>query len=171
MVDTILKRRRNGFFIECGAAQGEAFSNSLFFEKSRNWTGLLIEANPTYFESVRQKRRRANLINGCLSPVPKATVLNFTVAKMMGGLTNLMENSHLGVITHKKKISGHTEVPCLPLYSILKALRVSHVDFFSLDVEGPELEILQTIPFDKITFDVLTVEFGVQGCGKCTEKN
>lgn len=168
IVDKLLHERRNGFFIECGAATGETFSNSLFFEKTRNWTGLLIEANPSSFDAVRRKRR-VKLINGCLSPIPRATVLNFTVANMMGGLTDNIEKSHLGVIVDKKRISGQVQVPCLPLYSILKALNVDHVDYFSLDVEGPEIEILQTIPFDKITFDVLTVEFGVQRCAKCTD--
>ena len=45
VVDKILKRKRNGFFIECGAFDGEDFSNSLFFELHRNWTGLLIEVH------------------------------------------------------------------------------------------------------------------------------
>jgi len=45
-VDKLLSGRRDGFFVECGAADGESFSNSLFFELERNWTGLLIEANP-----------------------------------------------------------------------------------------------------------------------------
>ena len=46
------------------------------------------------------------------------------------------------------------EIQCLPLYSILLALDVTTVDFFSLDIEGSELEILKTIPFDKVTFKV-----------------
>jgi len=46
-VDKLLSGRRRGFFVECGAADGEVFSNSLFFELERNWTGLLIEANPS----------------------------------------------------------------------------------------------------------------------------
>ena len=31
--------KRNGFFIESGAYDGEAISNSLFFELERNFTG------------------------------------------------------------------------------------------------------------------------------------
>ena len=36
---------------------------------------------------------------------------------------------------------------------------VPHVDFFSLDVEGSELEVLLTINFTKVTIDVMMVEF------------
>ena len=35
--------KRNGFFIECGGYDGEALSNSLFFELERNFTGKLIK--------------------------------------------------------------------------------------------------------------------------------
>ena len=34
-----------------------------------------------------------------------------------------------------------------------------HIDYFSLDVEGLELDVLQTIPFDKVDISVFTVEY------------
>ena len=49
-------------------------------------------------------------------------------------------------------------VPCFPLESFLLALNRTKVDFFSLDVEGLELKMLETIPFDQIDISVLTVE-------------
>jgi FkbM family methyltransferase len=45
---------------------------------------------------------------------------------------------------------GLISVQCFPLYSILLALNRTTVDFFSLDVEGFELEVLRTIPWDKV---------------------
>ncbi len=39
---------------------------------------------------------------------------------------------------------------CFPFHSILLAVGNPTVDFFSLDVEGAELPILRTIPFDKV---------------------
>ena len=39
------------------------------------------------------------------------------------------------------------------------ALNRTTIDFFSLDVEGDELKILKTIPFDKINIKMLTVEY------------
>ena len=40
------------------------------------------------------------------------------------------------------------DVPCLPIFTLLAALDFPTVDFFSLDVEGAELGILQTIPWE-----------------------
>ena len=42
------------------------------------------------------------------------------------------------------------DVPCLPIFTLLAALDFPTVDFFSLDVEGAELGILQTIPWDQV---------------------
>ena len=50
-------------------------------------------------------------------------------------------------------------VPCFPLESMLLALNRTHVDYFSLDVEGYELEILKTIPFDRVDITSLSVEY------------
>ena len=39
---------------------------------------------------------------------------------------------------------------CLPLYSILLALDNPTVHHFSLDIEGAELPVLKTVPWDKV---------------------
>ena len=59
-----------------------------------------------------------------------------------------------------------TTVQCFPLFTYLLALNRTHIDYLSLDVEGLELEVLQTIPFDQVTISVLTVEFKHGATGK-----
>ena len=73
------------------------------------------------------------------------------------------DHSHLKWLKQQPDFNKKTNITtqCFTLYSILLALGHTHVDYFSLDVEGPELDILQTIPFDKITIDVLSVEYKV----------
>lgn len=61
--------KTGGFFVECGAADGEAFSNTLFLEGHLNWTGLLIEPDPESFNTLTNKvNRKSWKINACLSP-------------------------------------------------------------------------------------------------------
>ena len=50
------------------------------------------------------------------------------------------------------------------------AVRQKEVDYFSLDVEGPELEILQTIPFDEVRIEVISVEYRVLGLNRRDSK-
>lgn len=50
------------------------------------------------------------------------------------------------------------EVQCLPLRDILAEYNIRHIDFFSLDVEGGELMVLQSIDWSKVTVNVILVE-------------
>lgn len=47
---------------------------------------------------------------------------------------------------------------CIPTKTLLQAIDVYHVDFFSLDVENVELDVLQNFPFDQIIVDVWAIE-------------
>ena len=49
IIDNFFQQKREGFFVEAGAWDGEYLSNTKFFEKERNWTGLLIEPNKEAF--------------------------------------------------------------------------------------------------------------------------
>jgi Methyltransferase FkbM domain len=42
------------------------------------------------------------------------------------------------------------EVHCLPFYYIYKAIGRTEIDLFIIDVEGHEMEIMHTIPWDKV---------------------
>ena len=53
--------------MECGALDGETGSNTLYFEKQRKWSGLLIEADPDNFRALTSKHRKSFSINACLS--------------------------------------------------------------------------------------------------------
>ena len=52
----------------------------------------------------------------------------------------------------------YSSAQCFPTESILRALNVTHVDFFSLDIEMVEEPMLETFPFDDITVDVWAIE-------------
>jgi FkbM family methyltransferase len=158
-VDEILGRKRNGFFIECGAANGEMLSNSLFFEKSRNWTGVLVEPDVEYFSQLVKKHRHSYLVQACLSPTKNAVMIPFRKGGLIGALANYMSPQHAKRMDHELGKSNETVlVQCFPIYSILKAIGVTHVDFFSLDIEGAEPDVLRTLPLDKITVDVFCIE-------------
>ena len=60
------------------------------------------------------------------------------------------------VVKTGTKLQGDkfTNVICFPLYGVLKALNVTKVDYFSLDVEGNEMDVLRTIPFDDVEITV-----------------
>ena len=46
------------------------------------------------------------------------------------------------------------EALCFPLFDILKAVGNPVVDYFSLDIEGVELDVLKTIPWKDVNIMV-----------------
>ena len=56
----------------------------------------------------------------------------------------------------------YSSAQCFPAEIILKSLNISHVDFFSLDVEKVEEKVLEHFPFDHITVDVWAIEHWAQ---------
>jgi hypothetical protein len=83
----------------------------------------------------------------------------FRIGGVIVELSNYMSNTHdrrLDTEMGPEKIT--VNIQCFPMFSILKAIGVTHVDFFSLDIEGAEPEVLQTLPMDQMTVDVFCIE-------------
>jgi hypothetical protein len=93
-VDDLLRHKRGGFHVEVGAADGETMSNTLFFERERNWSGLLIEANPVFYDSMLKRNRHAYSIHACLSPNNRTQAMAFNPAGFIGGLAEMMDDAH-----------------------------------------------------------------------------
>lgn len=55
-VATMLKEKRNGFFIEVGTAMPIENNNTFIFEYFYGWQGILFEFSPVYEYSIRQCR-------------------------------------------------------------------------------------------------------------------
>ena len=153
-VDKLLKQRRNGFFVECGAFGGEKLSDTLFFELERNWTGLLIEAHPEYYRKILRKNRHALALRACLSSSRHPGMVQFKLAGWGSGVSADNRNAYA-----IKKSTPETDVQCFTLNSIMAAFGVRHIDFMVLDVEGSELPILETIDFTRLSIDVFSIEY------------
>jgi len=161
-ISGLLMDMKKGFFIECGAADGESFSNSLLFEMRHQWTGLLIEANPYSFSQLMTKNRKAYSINACLSPTPYPQQIQFDAMEntLLSGLKvdgkSVRDNWKSD---HNRKVKDSVTAQCFPFYSILLAIGNPTVHYFSLDVEGVEVDVLKTIPWDKVDIKVLSIEY------------
>lgn len=161
-VDNLLRQRRDGFYVECGAKNGETHANSLFFEKERGWDGLLIEANPWSYRDLMRKRRNAYSINACLNPTNQAKVLTFKPYGLVGGLETKMDKKQIEAIHKHPDYYRDIDVQCYPFYSMMLALGPTYVDYLALDIHGAEHEVLKTIPFDRMTIDVISIEYRVE---------
>lgn len=148
-VHSILGNKKNGYFIELGAADGTEYSNSLFFEKTLGWNGLCIEPNPIYQNDLK-KSRNCTLSFDCISDEDNKSV-KFTMCDLASGIQDTA-----GPFTKGNNIIYKTTKKLDTLLNELNAPLV--IDYLSLDVEGHEYEIIKNFDFIKYRFNCITVE-------------
>lgn len=145
--------KTGGTFVELGALDGVRFSNTKFFEDSLGWSGLLIEASPGSFAALQQNRpnpKNSILAEG-VCPDGQGT-MPFLVDgdPAVSGNPDTMSDSFQAQWHHGDQLQ--IDVPCRSLNTQLNEFLLragaDHIDFFSLDVEGGELAVLQTFTFD-----------------------
>jgi FkbM family methyltransferase len=150
--------KKNGFFIEIGAFDGMTLSNTLWLERHHNWTGLLIEANPDLCDAIDKRKRRAWRLCACISTESSTT---FIKGGTLGSAIDSVDKDHLKLLNLALKVT----VPCFKLDTVLDTIQQTHIDYFSLDVEGAELFILNSMKNElksgKIIVDVWTIEYRV----------
>lgn len=168
-LDLKLKKYLNfsdGFFIELGAHDGITQSNTFYYEKKYNWKGILIEPVPKLFNYCKKYRSNKNLYfcNACVS-------FDFNKDKVKLIYSNLMTTAvDLTSDDYRKKHLADPELNFFErnnyfyanartLNSILKESKAPNIiDFFSLDVEGAEFDVLNGIDFSIYNFKYIIIE-------------
>jgi FkbM family methyltransferase len=126
-----------GFFVDVGANDPEAVSQTFFLEK-KGWSGILIEPQSACCERLRQIRTQSHVLQlACGSPEQRGKAL----LRLEGQLSRLTDTSSA---TEKCE-----EVQIMTLDEILDRTPHPQIDFLSIDVEGFELQVLQGFDLQK----------------------
>lgn len=159
----------NGYFVELGANDGVTQSNSLYFEKYRNWRGLLVEPTPQNFLKCRQNRSARNSIYcaACVSFDYDHEFVRLAYSNLMSTPVNLESDiqdprAH-AALGDRFLDSGETvfefgAVARTLNFLLLDAGAPRQIDFLSLDVEGAELEVLKGVDHKAFRFKYILVE-------------
>ncbi|XP_062602989.1 uncharacterized protein LOC134264737 [Saccostrea cucullata] len=151
--------KKGGFFVDIGANDGLYFSNTVWLERQHGWTGLLIEANPGLCKHIDDLKRHAWRLCACISN--KVRRAKFVRAESLGGVEENLDTDHKKQLFNTRKI----DVPCFSMAEVLDRINVHHIDFYSLDVEGAEMVILESMREElssgKMTVDVWSIEYRV----------
>ncbi len=160
-----------GFFIEAGANDGYSQSNTYFLERKRKWSGILVEGIPELFEKAKKQRVRSVVHNCALvsNEFSDSTVLMHyahLMSVVQGSLkTEDEQNKHIkaGVDSQNLEKSYSVTVPARTLESVLDEFsNLPDIDFFSLDVEGYELDVLKGTNLAKYRPKYILVEILVK---------
>jgi FkbM family methyltransferase len=149
----------NGTYVELGALDGVLFSNTYVFNKALGWKGVLLELSPSNFESLRTNRREEIAVINAAVCAQSGTV-HCVEAGAVGGVWEFaaadFRNHFWGAST---TIENSKPINCVPLRDVFHSISEHfYADFLSLDVEGAELDVLESIDFDKTAFGIILIE-------------
>lgn len=174
--DQILLEHFNGLcggtYLEMGALDGVKYSNSFVFNAAFDWKGVLVELTKKSFQKLQKNRKNElALVNAGICKEAQMIHLVDTGFGAVSGIWEFASES----FREKwwSSIKSPDELPtieCRPLQDILDEVVASDAgtntdhtatfffDFFSLDVEGAELAVLESIDWNRTEFGMLFLE-------------
>jgi FkbM family methyltransferase len=133
IIQKFFPQQREGIYFEAGAMDGHLYSNTIQLSQ-RGFTGFLVEPNPHEFKKLEKNRPKDRLYHCSIGPVGK----DHLALNLMASMSSTSMGQGMGGYT-----TNVVEVDRRPLTDILG--NVEKIDFFSLDVEGAELSVLNTM--------------------------
>jgi FkbM family methyltransferase len=160
----IFKGFKDGTFMDIGAHDGIDLNNTLFFETTHNWKGINVEPLKPVYDRLVTNRPNCININCAVSDCDGTAefVYNDGYTEMLSGLKSEYDNRHLDRINGEIKLMGGESKTILittkRIETICEEHNIKHINYLSIDVEGGEMKVLQSINFDKIYIDVIGFE-------------
>jgi len=153
-----LLKKKNGTFLDIGAANGIELSNTKHFEEE-GWTGFCIEPNKAIYPEL-EKNRKCECFNVALGEEgSRDFILVSGEPYMLSGFADCVDIDRIKLECERDGGDyNRIQVPAVPLENLCEKTNIWHFDYCSLDTEGSELEILKSINWKRINIDYISVE-------------
>jgi hypothetical protein len=155
VVLSYLQFKRNGFFVEFGAADGIKLSNTYLLESQFSWTGILAEPARIWHRSLGLNRR-CHIDHRCVwNESNKSLVFFERDFKECSGVKLSEKRSGISDFFLSKRYN----VTTIALNDLLEEYSSPKIiDYLSVDTEGSEFEILSSVNFNKYIFRFISCE-------------
>jgi len=151
------KNKKNGSYIDIGAFDPIKYSNTYLFYQ-QGWSGLNVEPNPDVFDRFLDIRNKDINVNCAVSKSNE----NLSYYQFNHGAVNtfVKKNSEVWAAKQGFQIKNILEIKAHPLHELLdKHWTMSRpIDFMSVDVEGMDLEGLESNDWNSYRPELLIVE-------------
>lgn len=145
-------------YLDLGANRPVEGSNTNFFY-TQGARGILVEANPELIPALNRERSEDVIINRCID-TEDGKIIEFIVMTE-DGLSTVDEEEALEVtkINPEIQIKQKVQVESISINSIMEKYFADRpLVICSIDIEGKDLEILQSIDFEKYRPLLLVIE-------------
>ena len=146
------------YYFEAGAVDGVLYSNTKFYEEELKWTGILVEPNPFMFVNLTLNRPGNRLMCAIISD--QKDTLEFNVCANVPAVCSVEMTKPEKFDNEYYRHSQMLKVKSIPvtLDTILENSGVPRVDLMVLDLEGHELQALNSFSF-KVPVVMFMIEF------------
>lgn len=149
ILKNIFQNKKEGVFVDVGANHPTNCSNTFLLEQN-GWTGIAIEPQQNLRDLWPAARKTP-----CLKFVigPENKIINFIEGNPeehgLSGVEgfNKVKTNHKTISLEQKKLSD-----------ILSENLIDEVDYLSIDVEGYEMNVLESVDFSKVKIKVISIE-------------
>lgn len=152
ILSAIFNEKNDGFYVDVGAHHPSRFSNTkIFYDKG--WSGINIE--PCNIDRFAKKRPRDKNIQAAIGQVRERKTFYIFDDEAL----NTFDSENIE--RYKKsgyKLVEQVEMQLIPLKEIIEENSVKKIDFMSVDVEGLEMEVLNSFDWNSLKPDVLLIE-------------
>ncbi|CAN8068221.1 unnamed protein product [Agarophyton chilense] len=145
-------------YLDVAANHARRWSGTYFLDRCMGWDGVCVEANEKYWGELHNARH-CKVVEKCVSD--KERTVNFSLTDAYGGVVSadgvggVNGTKHQQESKFKGRFRGIKSMKCSTLG---KEVQKKHVHFWSLDVEGHEIEVLRGFDWEKTSVDVIVTE-------------
>ncbi|GAD18338.1 FkbM family methyltransferase [Helicobacter fennelliae] len=154
------------FFVDIGANDGVSLSNTYALDGV--WGGgILIEADSKVFASLQKNRQNPKVSYYNIALFNQDKTIKFLqiqgYAQMLSGILDEYDPRHLERIEHEiAEFGGSYEIIEMQSMRFSTLMRnhphIRRIDYMSIDVEGGEMKILESLDFENFDIGLLGIE-------------
>ena len=145
IIQYILKEKiTDGTFLEVGGMDGVSCSNTKTLEDYFHFSGILIEPVEKQFNEMTRNRPNCQCYNYCVSN-REDNEIEYMGYNGCAGIVETIDSSSLNFIPENDR--EPYKVRNRKMSEIIKESGLKYIDIMSIDVEGGELSLLQSIDF------------------------
>lgn len=153
----LIKSNSPGAYVDIGCWHPIKASNTYFFYL-RGWKGICIDPNPELKSIFKKYRKNDVFVNAAISDIEKK--LNYYSLKEPYDSMNTVNIDFIKHDNLEDEIKSIVEIPSLSLKRVLdqNLLKTDRLDFFDIDVEGFDIEVLKSNDWKKYRPKIIMIE-------------
>ncbi len=153
ILNIIFNSKKDGFYIDIGANNPKIQSNTYLLYLN-GWKGINIDALPNSMDSFKKIRSKDINIEKAISNIEE----NLTYFKFENSFYNTLNESAIDRIKLHSPLVEKLPIKTTTLSNLLDNYEIKDIDFFSIDVEGLDLQVLMSNNWTKYRPKVIIIE-------------